>query len=201
MTANYTGLRDVLLTGDLVLFSGEGHISTGIKLFTRSRWSHVGMVVRSDDLDSVLLWESTTLSDVLDVDTALATRGVQLVLLSQRLASYRGTIGIRRLQMRRSKAQLETLGALRRSLAGRPYEQQWRDLLCADFRFLGRAAPDFSSFFCSELVALAYQELGLLPRQPMAGRYVPADFSTGRGTVDVRLAAGVRLLPEQIVET
>ncbi len=195
----YARIRDTLRTGDVVLFAGKGVISTGIQLFTRSRWSHVGMLVRVAALDTILVWESTTLSDVPDVETALATRGVQLVPFSQRLAAYPGTIGVRRLEAELGPDGDVTLGALRRQLAGRPYERQWRDLLCADFRKLGRAEPDFSSFFCSELVALAYQRLGLLPKEPIASRYVPADFSAGRGTVDGRLRHGARLLAEDVV--
>ncbi|MEZ5578085.1 MAG: hypothetical protein R3F40_00820 [Candidatus Competibacteraceae bacterium] len=41
--------QDILflnLTGDILLFSGKGGISEGIKFFTLSKWSHVGMVYK-----------------------------------------------------------------------------------------------------------------------------------------------------------
>lgn len=85
----YEDIRDQLKTGDILLFSGKGGISDGIKFFTRSQYSHVGMVYRLDDpLDpngTVFCWESTTLSDLADADTGKLTKGVQRVELSERL--------------------------------------------------------------------------------------------------------------------
>ena len=40
----YEEIRGELKTCDILLFSGKGAISHGIKLFTFSKWSHVGMV-------------------------------------------------------------------------------------------------------------------------------------------------------------
>jgi len=60
----YTEVRDNLNTGDIVLFSGKGGISTAIKLFTHSKWSHVGMVFKVPNINMVLLWESTTLANI-----------------------------------------------------------------------------------------------------------------------------------------
>ncbi len=36
---------ETVRTGDLLLFSGSGFLSSGIKFFTASRWNHVGMAV------------------------------------------------------------------------------------------------------------------------------------------------------------
>lgn len=55
VTSEYDSRRDKIKTGDIVLFSGEGRISTGIKWFTKSRWSHVGMVLNLEQYDSVML--------------------------------------------------------------------------------------------------------------------------------------------------
>jgi len=45
----YEEIRGELKTCDILLFSGKGAISHGIKLFTFSKWSHVGMVLRMPD--------------------------------------------------------------------------------------------------------------------------------------------------------
>ena len=42
----YQDIRSQLKTGDILLFSGKGGISEGIKFFTLSKWSHVGMVYK-----------------------------------------------------------------------------------------------------------------------------------------------------------
>ena len=39
-----------------------------------------------------------------------------------------------------------------------------------------------SSLFCSEFVALVYQDAGLLPKEPPGSEYVPADFSLYHGS-------------------
>lgn len=75
----YSILRDDLQTGDLVLFSGKGPISAEIGWFSRSIWSHVGMVVRLPQFDSVLQWESTTLSNTVDLESGVIRQGVQLL--------------------------------------------------------------------------------------------------------------------------
>jgi hypothetical protein len=92
----YRELRDQLDTGEIVLFSGKGRLSAGIKWFTGSKWSHVGMVLRKPAHDMVFLWESTTLSNLKDAEDGWAKRSVQLVFLSQRLPTYDGDITIRR---------------------------------------------------------------------------------------------------------
>ena len=65
----YGNIRPTLETGDIVLFSGKGGISTGIKWITNSKWSHVGMVLKLTQFDAVLIWESTTLSDIKDIES------------------------------------------------------------------------------------------------------------------------------------
>jgi len=149
----YHELRDELKTGDLILFSGKGAISNVIKLFSGGKWSHVGMVLRVPALDdAVLLWESTTLSDIPDIESELPTKGVQVVPLSQRLSKYRG-------------------------------------------------GEDLSSVFCSELVAEAYQAMGLLDEYPdglPSNEYTPIDFSDQRR---LKLKSGYNLKSELEIAT
>jgi hypothetical protein len=94
----YSAVRDSFATGDIVLFSGKGGISAGIKWATASRWSHVAMVMVLPEYDFVCLWESTTLSDVRDLETGEARKGVQLVPLSARVQKYGGDIAVRQLR-------------------------------------------------------------------------------------------------------
>jgi hypothetical protein len=43
--------------------------------------------------------------------------------------------------------------------------------------YLGINKEDLSSLFCSELVAEAYQKMGLLTEQLPSNEYIPKDFS------------------------
>ena len=121
-------LRDTLKTGDLVLFSGKSAFSATIRLVTGSRWSHVGMVMRLEEFeDAMLLLESSLLVDprVLDIESAEAVQGVQLVPLCDRLSTYSGGSAMRRLEPALSDSMQAALDELRMELAHRPFRRRW----------------------------------------------------------------------------
>jgi hypothetical protein len=196
MTTSYERVREQLKTGDLLLFSGKSTISNVIKLFSGGKWSHIGMVLRLDSFgDTVLLWESTTLTDVKDIETGVRTKGVQLVALSQRLQDYDGEINLRQLNKKLSDAQFNKLADCRKQLSRKPYERSEAELLKAayDGLFGNSKGEDLSSLFCSELVAEAYQCMGLLddwPKGLPSNEYTPLDFSEKRG---IKLNGGFSL--------
>ena len=181
MITKYSAIRHELRTGDIVLFSGKGPVSDVIKYATLSKWSHVGLILKLPEYNFLTVWESTTLSNVADLETGVPRKGVQLVPLSARVQAYSGDIVVRQLKggiLLDAKARLM---ALRRELRGKPYERSKLELLKAVYDGpLGENREDLSSIFCSELVAEAYQYLGLLPDKPPSNEYTPADFSEKR---------------------
>ncbi|MDJ0780330.1 MAG: YiiX/YebB-like N1pC/P60 family cysteine hydrolase [Desulfosarcinaceae bacterium] len=185
----YAAYRDQLKTGDIVLFSGKGGISAGIKWLTLNRWSHVGMVLILPEYDFVCLWESTTLNRIEDLDTGRYCKGVQLVPLRARVQQYDGDIAVRQLEgVNIVPDHVQELMRLRAEMRDKPYEQDKLELAKAAYDGpFGGNTEDLTSVFCSELVAEAYQRLGLL-REPPAGmpsnEYVPADFSEKRQRLD-----------------
>ncbi len=74
----YDAMRHDLQTGDLVFCSGSYFFSKAIQKFTRSVWSHVGMIYRDPTLHRVFILESETLI------------GVRLAPLSKYLRDYHG---------------------------------------------------------------------------------------------------------------
>jgi hypothetical protein len=175
----YKIIREELKTGDVILFSGKGGISDLIKWFSNSRWSHVGMVIQLQGMNMVLLWESTTLSNITDLDTGRAIRGVQLVGLSERINSYDGEVAIRQLNKPVGLAREAALGVFRSQVAGRPYEENKLELLGAGIDgIFADNVKDLSSLFCSELVAEAFQIMGLLPNHIPSNEFTPADFGS-----------------------
>lgn len=180
MITYYEALRPTLDTGDVVLFSGKGGISAGIKWFTKSKWSHVGMVIRSIELDALLLWESTTLGKLKDVESGKKRQGVQVTPLSARIQTYDGEVGVRTLAVEESKRKnfLSDLVTLRNDLRQRPYEQSKIELIRSAYDgVFGANEEDLSSVFCSELVAEAYQAMNLLPSSVPSNEYTPGDFA------------------------
>jgi hypothetical protein len=179
----YARIRSDLKTGDLVLFSGASFFSSVIKWAIGGKWSHVGVVVRSPQLpERVLLWESTRLADLADVETGRAAAGVQLVHLSERLARYEGAFKLRPLDRPITPEMEQAFAKRRAELCGRPYEQQKLELVEAalDRWFRALREERLHSLFCSELVAEAYQAMGLLPEPPLglpSCEYTPHDFA------------------------
>jgi hypothetical protein len=176
-------VRSDLKTGDLVLFSGASFFSNVIKWAVGGKWSHVGVVVRLPSIpERVLLWESTTLADLPDALTGRAAAGVQLVYLSDRLASYAGELKLRALDKPVTPEMEAALAQRRVELSGRPYEADKLELFHAAFDawFPQLERERLHSLFCSELVAEAYQAMGLLPEPPHgppSNEYTPRDFA------------------------
>jgi hypothetical protein len=195
----YNDMRPQLKTGDIVLFSGKSAVSNIIKLFSGGKWSHVGMVVIMEEFDRmVLLWESTTLSNIPDIETRTATKGVQLVPMSQRITTYEGEVTIRLLNKAISDAMNQKLAEVRKELSRKPYERSQIELLKAAYDGIGGASSgeDLSSLFSSELVAEGYQAMGLLPEFPAglpSNEYTPIDFSDRR---QLKLLKGYTLAAE-----
>lgn len=170
-------------TGDLVLFSGKGGESTVVRILSNSRWSHIGMAVRVAESDDVLLWESAPSEDLAELAHIHAPGGVRLIPMRERLRHYVGHVAVRHLHVHRHAEMLSSLHAFREEIAGRPYEQDRWELFKApyDGPFGGNSKEELSSVFCSELVAAAYQRMGLLPPDPPSNEYIPADFASEAG--------------------
>ena len=174
----YNNIRNELNTGDIVLFSGKGAVSNIIKLFSASKWSHVGMVVKVADMDLVLVWESTTLSTVKDEIDGTFKKGVQTVSLSSRIDTYDGDIAVRKFEGTITPEMTRELTAVRKEFKDKPYEESNWELANSllDFDILPANAEDFSSLFCSELVGEALSRMGILTGKLAANEYTPRDF-------------------------
>ncbi len=185
---NYEEIAPTLNTGDVVLFGfgGKGPISNTIKRFTFSMWSHVGMVLRSEDIGLNLMIESTTLSNVRDIDSGDFREGVQVVSLIDRLNLYTGDVGFRRMEnVARTREMIAVIVGLRREFRGREYEQSKLELIRSVYDGpFGSNVEDLSSLFCSELVAEMWQSIGWLPQDPPSNEYNPANFA-GDGNENV----------------
>ncbi len=197
----YQMIRQQLKTGDILLFSGKGAISNGIKFFTLSKWSHVGMVYKVDDGDIIFCWESTTLTNVSDAETGKRTKGVQLVVLSERIeaclaSSYE--INLRQISAPLTFDMLNNLKEFRFEVSGRPYEKDKLELIKSAYdSWLGHNTEDLSSLFCSELIAEAYQKMGLLTEENPSNEYTPKDFSQEK---NLKLQYGYNLGNEIVID-
>lgn len=180
----FDGLRNTLDTGDVLLFAGNSPLCRRIQRFTGSRWSHSALVARPHAKGPLLLWEATMAADLPDVATHEIGPGVRLFDLEQWLRYYGGETVIRPLRVERTPEMRGALLEFYHEARGRPYETSRMELFRSfyDGPLGANRSEDDNSYFCSELVAEAFQRMGLLPAAPAANEYTPRDFSTERRT-------------------
>jgi hypothetical protein len=193
-------LRPTLDCGDVLLFAGESRFSNAIKRLTGSHWSHSALVARARADGPPLLWEATLDTDLADVATHEIASGVNLYDLELWVKHYAGETAIRQLHVQRTDAMRAALLAFYTEARGRPYERNRLELLRSvyDGPLGSNRKENDSSFFCSELVAEAYQRMGLLPANPAANEYTPQDFSSERKK-PLPLQLGATLGPEVLI--
>ena len=179
LTPMWDSVRGQLRTGDLVLYAGgKGVFCSTIKRLTRSKWAHVGMVIRDATDEEPLLWESVMDKDMIDLETGEMRGGVRLVPLVPALTAYSGLVAVRHLTVKRTKKRLADLHDFRSKMRGVPFEKSRSQLLRANRR--ANRVEDISSVFCSELIAKAYMSMGLLSDDVLCNDYTPKDFTTDR---------------------
>lgn len=165
-------------TGDLIAFSGKSKVSNIIKGFTNSDISHVGMVFESNRTGGhrVELIESTSLAVLPDNRSGELIKGVQMQMLSQRMDMYEGQVYWQPLKTKLSDArQAKMLSWLYCAWASKTLYDT-KGAIHAGIDILGlEKEPDFSTLFCSEMVAEAYRVAGLLPDNYNASEATPAD--------------------------
>lgn len=167
----YPEIRDLLQTGDIVLFRGRSLVSRMIQLATLSWTSHVGRIYREGD--DIFIRESTSLNKGKD--------GVQQSLLSVRIKTYNGQIRIRRLMANRTPRYNMLNQQWWHLHKGKEYEKDLWQLAGAAMPW--RNVTDFTSIFCSEYAAGGMIHEGLLNDKMPANEYTPADFELG-GKID-----------------
>jgi cell wall-associated NlpC family hydrolase len=179
----YEGVRDALRTGDLVFCSGSYLFSRAIQGFTRSVWSHVGMVYRDESLGRIFFLESET------------GIGVRLVPLSKYLRDYhgrrkpyRGQIVTARIDPPVDQAQLHRAISYGMDELTKPYDNF--EILRIAVRIalrISRRSRD-RKYICSELVESCYRRAGV--RFRLSDQFIsPIDI-----WLDDNVVQGVRIL-------
>jgi hypothetical protein len=191
--SQYHEVREKILPGDVVAFSGLNNFSDVIKWATAATVSHVGIVYQTsvilDDQGQknlvVDLMESTFLHR--DPESGRSTGGVQRTRLCGHLESYHGHVWWLPLSGEaRRELNVERLVRFLNEQNGKAYDvpQAVRSALdhLDGLPLLGgvtRNEEDFSRFFCSELVTAALEAGGVLPCIN-ASEVTPIDLCTFR---------------------
>ena len=193
-------------TGDLWLFRGRSGADRAIQQFTNAPVNHVGMAVVLDDLPP-LLWHAELGRALPDAWSGHRQRGVQLHDLHTAVLQWGRRYG-QRAWLRQLSGPAEPAvtsemeDALLRTIArldGTPFPSmarlagRWlRGRLPARRRRGGSptdgaredGAPEdgtFESAYCAEVVAVTYEDMGLLPPDRRPHWYDPGRFWSGDG--------------------
>ena len=132
----------------------------------------------------------------MDIETGKVTQGIELLPLKEKVFSgWYSRVAVRQLQITDEQREKMTASLLKfkMELGERPYEESKLELIrsALDFHedfltFLKNEEEDLSSLFCSELVAAAYQRMGLLEgdatveKYKTSNEYTPDDFTSSR---------------------
>lgn len=149
----YDQVRDTLRTGDIVFCSGTYFFSGLIRWFTKSCWSHCGIIYRDDNLGRIFVLESETL-----IGVRLAPLSKYLKDYHGRNKPYRGRILIGRLDPGPSAEDVKKAISFGMDELTKPYDNF--EILRIAIRILfkiGRRNRD-RKYICSELVYEAFRK-------------------------------------------
>jgi hypothetical protein len=200
VTGTTIGLDDAVeltRTGDLWLFRGTSAADRAIRVTTNSPVNHVGMALVVDDLPP-LMWHAELGRSLVDMWSGNHQRGVQLHDLRDAVLTwtqrYRQQCWLRQLDRPVSQqAEDAALRAVAR-LDGTPFPTTaglaagWvRGKLPVRRRVEARSEIERETAYCAEVVAITYQDMGLLAAGKRPSWYDPGRFWSGD---DLALAAG-----------
>ena len=190
---------ELVRTGDIWLFRGSSTADRAIRGLTNAPVNHVGMAIVVDDLPP-LMWHAELGRALPDLWAGARHRGVQLHDLRAAVLQWGHRYG-QRAWLRQLEGPLgreHEDGALRAvaRLDGTPFPSTARlagrwlsGRLPATLR-RHRSAAGLETAYCAEVVAVTYQEMGLLPGDRSPDWYDPGRFWSGD---DLDLAPGFRL--------
>lgn len=181
-------------TGDILLFRGNQLVSKLLECFGRSKYSHVGMVlknprfIRPDLEDGLYVLESSS-NDIPDVEDHARILGVQIHRLEDVLRSYpEGSVFIRHVACERNDAFYEKLRAIHEDVHHKPYDLNPADWIRAEWNLIhplevNPAYQKTGAFWCSALLCYIYGRLDLLEAEMDWSLIAPREFSAEEGTL------------------
>ena len=185
----YSQARNLLRTGDILLFHAKNFPDDAIELATHSLWCHAGFIWRLPDVDRLLLLES--------VDKY----GVRAMPLSTRINGdaahpkpYPGQFLVLRhadLPAEQDNEKIKAMTGFALDRLGYPYSPAELAAIAArivagvaGLTLPGRLDPK-NGYICSEYVAKCYEALGIALAPDREGFIAPADIANDPGLTPV----------------
>jgi len=182
-------------TGDVWVFRGRSAADRAIQAMTNSPVNHVGMAIVLDDLPP-LMWHAELGKSLKDMWTGTHQRGAQLHDLRDAAVTwhdrYNQRAWLRQLDHPVTKEMEDAALRTVARLDGTPFPStaklasRW---LRGRVPLRPKADATLESAFCAEIVAITYEEMGLLPKR-RPNWYDPGRFWSGD---DLELLNGAKL--------
>jgi hypothetical protein len=197
-------------TGDLWIFRGRSRPDRAIQAVTNSPVNHVGMALVIEDMPP-LMWHAELGKSLPDMWSGKFQRGVQLHDLRDAVTVWAHRYGqrgwLRQLEQPVTKEMEDKALRTVARLDGTPFPStaqlagRWVrgrvPRLRLPWQSGGMPEPELETAYCAEVVAVTYEDMGLLPRGRKANWYDPGRFWSGD---DLELCDGYRLGDEIAVE-
>ena len=175
---SYEEVRNYIQSGDIILCSGNSVFSSMIKRATGSIWSHVGFIIRWNEIDRLIVLES------------VESIGVRAVALSHYVNDYDGNdepYDGKILLARHDDFKEDNVSYLSRKavdLLGKNYDKGEILRISKNLLFDGirgdkkySMPDDNKKYICSEYVYECYKSIGLQIDHNDGGFISPADFA------------------------
>jgi hypothetical protein len=170
--------RAALAPGDVILLSGRGVLQSRLQRHMGSPWDQTGIVVDWPTQGGVAMLLATSRPVCDDLHGRKKFVGVQIVSIDALLRAYIGAVALRALRPVLTQAQRRLLSAFATQEWGLPFNMSPFYSARALHR---RNAPGKGvSYYCTELIATAYQHVSVLQctrATRSASNYVPRDFA------------------------
>jgi hypothetical protein len=194
---------DLTRTGDVWVFRGRSGPDRAIQTLTNSPVNHVGMSIVIEDMPP-LMWHAELGRSLPDLWSGTFHRGVQLHDLRDAVTVWARRYGqrgwLRQLERPVTKEMEDAALKVVARLDGTPFpstaQLAWRwargrvPRITPPWKESDTVEPDLETAYCAEVVAVTYEEMGLLPDGKKPSWYDPGRFWSGD---ELELREGFRL--------
>jgi hypothetical protein len=181
-----------LETGDLLLFHGNTWLSKILEYFGKSKYSHVGMIIKSTHFDLNLDPNETyilhsSFGSKPDAEDKKIKYGVQIEKLSDVLQTYPNhSVYFRKVKTERNETFYEKLKEIHTEVHGKPYDLNIKDWIEAKLNLenpipVNSLYKHTNNFWCSALISFIYFKLGWISECNWS-LIAPREFSSVEST-------------------
>ena len=176
-------------TGDIILFQDTKRntlldwLGYFIQYFTKSKYSHVGMVVKDPlikgkTIAGIYLLESTAFDGIKDIEDNKTKFGVQIVPLRERLEADDDVCYYRKLNQEQTPEFINLYNKAYAIVKDKPYDINPTDWCKAEFDIKKGNVQKTNTYFCSALVSFLLTALNILPQTTDWTIMRPKDLGT-----------------------